>query len=163
MKFKTKLFATLALSAALATSLSAQMQERGMGQGAKKGMACEAKSGYGMKGYSQKGGCGVMPLLHKLNLSDEQKEKIQSIMQETMKKKESKYSAFGVDEFDKKKFIEQRMNEKEERIKLQASMLEKVYGVLSAKQKSQLRVLMDLKEERMKQGCNFDKNCNGRR
>jgi hypothetical protein len=42
-------------------------------------------------------------------------------------------------------------------------MIEKVYALLTEKQKSQLRVLMDLKEERMKQGCNFDQNCNGRR
>lgn len=54
-------------------------------------------------------------------------------------------------------------NAKEERIKLQADMIEKVYALLTPKQKSQLRVLMDLKDEKMKQGCNFDKNCNGRR
>jgi Spy/CpxP family protein refolding chaperone len=162
MKLKTTILAALALSAMLATSMNAQMQEKGMGQ--KGGMACEAKQGSKMKGnYNQKGGYGIMSLLHKLNLSDDQRQSIQTIMQETMKKKESKYSAFSEDGFDKSKYIKQMKNAPEERIKLQADMIEKIYAILTPKQKSQMRVLMDLKEEKMKEGCNFDKNCNGRR
>lgn len=160
MKLTTKVLTTLALSALLATSMNAQMQERGMGQ---KGMLCDAQKGSKMQGYSNQGSCGVMPLLHKLNLTDEQRTSIQTLMQETMKKKESRYSAFSEDGFDKSKYIKQMKNAKEERIKLQADMIEKVYALLTPKQKSQLRVLMDLKDEKMKQGCNFDKNCNGRR
>ncbi|PKN15344.1 MAG: hypothetical protein CVU67_01300 [Deltaproteobacteria bacterium HGW-Deltaproteobacteria-24] len=160
MKLKTTILGALALSAMLATSMNAQMQEKGMGQ---KGMLCDTQKGSKMQGYVSQGSCGIMPLLHKLNLSDEQRQSIQTIMQETMKKKESKYSAFSEDEFDKSKYIKQMKNAPEERIKLQADMIEKVYTLLTPKQKSQLRVLMDLKEEKMKQGCNFDQNCNGRR
>ncbi len=161
MKLKTKILSGLVLSTILATTMSAQMpmkdfKDRG-------NMACDANSSQ-MRGYEgYKGGHGIMPLLHKLALTEKQEQDIRTIMQETMKKRESKYSAFSEDGFDKSQYIKQMKNADENRIKLQAQTIEKVYAILTPKQKSQLRVLMDLKEERMKEGCTFDKNCNGRR
>jgi Spy/CpxP family protein refolding chaperone len=161
MKRTTKILATLALSAVLATAIHAQMENKPMSP--KANAACDMRDSK-MQGYhDQKGGHGIMPLLHKLNLTDEQEKSIRSIMQETMKKQESQYSAFSEDGFDKNKYIKQMKNADEDRIKLQAETIEKVYAVLTPKQKSQLRVLMDLKEEKMKEGCDFDKNCDGRR
>ena len=156
MKLRTKIFSAIAVSAILATSMSAQMQGKGMNY--QKAKACDMK-----KGYSKKSKCGFMPLVQRLNLSEEQQTSIRNIMKESLYKKESKYSDFGVDDFDKSKYIKQMKNAKENQIKLQAETIEKVYALLSDKQKSQLRVLMDLKEEKMKKGCDFDKNCNGRR
>ncbi|MFA6789120.1 MAG: Spy/CpxP family protein refolding chaperone [Arcobacteraceae bacterium] len=160
MRLKTKILSALALSAILATSMTAQMQEKGM---QKEGKACDMKQAK-MKGCDgQKGGHGIMPLLQKLNLTDEQQKNVKAIMQETMKKQESKYSAFSEESFDKNKYIKQMKNAQEDRIKLQAETIEKVYVLLTPKQKSQLRVLMDLNDEKMKKGCDFDKNCDGRR
>ena len=161
MRLKTTILTSLAMSAILATSVHAQMQEKPMMQ--KEGKACDMKQAK-MKGCDmQKGGHGIMPLLHKLNLTDEQQKSIKAIMDENMKKQESKYSAFTEDSFDKNKYIKQMKNAQEDRIKLQAETIEKVYALLTPKQKSQLRVLMDLNDEKMKKGCDFDKNCDGRR
>lgn len=162
MKLKTKILSGLVLSAILATAMNAQMPMKGFQD--KGNMACDGKSSQ-MKGFDghRGGGYGIMPLLNKLALTDAQEQDVKTIMQETMKKRESRYSAFSEDGFDKSKYIKQMKNADENRIKLHADMIEKVYGVLTPKQKSQLRVLMDLKEERMKEGCTFDQNCNGRR
>jgi len=161
MKLTTKILSGLALSAMLATAATAQMQDKGF-QG-KGNMACDAKSSK-MQGHeAHKGGHGILSLLQKLSLSDKQEKDIKTIMLESMKQRESKYSAFSEDGFDKSKYIKQMKNADETRIKHHADMIEKVYAVLTPKQKSQLRVLMDLKEEKMKEGCAFDKNCNGRR
>lgn len=163
MKLTTKILSTLAIGAILATSANAFMQEKGMKPQANEIM--DMKQGHPMYGndYHKGGSFGIMPLLHKLTLTDEQKNSIRKIMQESMKKQESLYSAFTEESFDKNKYIKQMKTAQEDKIKLQADMIEKVYGILTPKQKSQLRVLMDLQEEKIKEGCDFDKNCNGRR
>lgn len=162
MRLKTKILSALAISAILATAVNAQMQEKPMMQ--KEGKACDMKQEK-MKGCDSQrgGGHAIMPLLHKLSLTDEQQKSIKAIMQENMKKQESVYSAFTEDNFDKSKYIKQMKNAQEDQIKLQAETIEKVYALLTPKQKSQLRVLMDLNDEKMKKGCDFDKNCNGGR
>ncbi len=53
-------------------------------------------------------------------------------------------------------------------IESKAEMIEKVYNILTPKQKEQFKVLMDLKKRKkmsamMDKRMNFDKNCNGRR
>jgi periplasmic protein CpxP/Spy len=161
MKLKTTVLAALAMSALLATSMNAQMQEKGM---QKEGKSCDMKQAK-MKGCDGQrgGGHAIMPLLHKLNLTDEQQKSVKAIMEENMKKQESVYSAFTEDNFDKSKYIKQMKNAQEDKINLQAQTIEKVYALLTPKQKSQLRVLMDLQDENMKKGCDFDKNCDGGR
>lgn len=161
MKLRTKIFSAIAVSAILATSMSAQMQGKGVRGNAN---ACEYNQGYYKKAYKNyNGGYGIVSMVRQLNLSDEQTQSIKEYMKELMSKQESRYSAFSEDKFDKSKYIKQKKAAREDRIELKAQIIEKVYSILTAKQKSQLRVLMDLKEERMKEGCNFDKNCNGRR
>lgn len=163
MKLTTKILSSLAIGAILATSMNAAMEGKGMNQQANK--ACDMKQVHNMKGMEnhKAGSYGIMSLLHKLTLTDEQQISIKKIMQESMKKQESKYSAFSEDGFDKNKYIKQMKTAQEDRLKVHADIIEKVYAVLTPKQKSQLRVLMDLQEEKMKEGCSFDKNCNGRR
>jgi len=112
------------------------------------------------KGFGAK---SVMRLIHKVNLTQEQMQKIQDIRQKTHKKINVIYNAFDADSFDKKKYLDITMNQKENMLKLQADTIEKIYNVLTSKQKSQLKVLMDLQEEKMKQGYAVDKHCNGRR
>lgn len=162
MKLKTTILSSLAISAMLATVVHAQMQEKPMMQ--KEGKACDMKQSKMKSCDGQRGGGhAIMPLLHKLNLTDEQIKNVKAIMQETMKKQESVYSAFSEDSFDKNKYIKQMKNAQEDKINLQAQTIEKVYALLTPKQKSQLRVLMDLQDENMKKGCDFDQNCDGRR
>jgi len=108
---------------------------------------------HGMKGK------GVFALFKKLNLTDDQQTKLQKIMEDAAKKRESMFSAFSADKFDKDKFVKQAMNKKENMVKLRADVLEKAYNVLDKKQKSQLRVLMDLQEEK---GMTFDRYRHGR-
>lgn len=110
---------------------------------------------------------GFMPLLKKLSLTTSQKDSIKKIMQETFSKKISKYSAFTQDSFNKNQYVKDSMNHRDNMIKSKAETISKVYKVLTKKQKIQLKVLMDLQEEKMKnnmrqKGMNFDKNSNGR-
>lgn len=104
-------------------------------------------------------GMPMMQLFSQLNLTPAQQKDVQKIMQENKMKREGMFSAFGKDSFDKEKFIKQATQKRENMIKLRADTLEKAYNVLTQKQKQQLRVLMDLKEEK---GSRFDKYSNGR-
>lgn len=106
---------------------------------------------------------GFMFLLRELNLTTKQKDEIKKIMKDSFAKKTSLNQAFTAKSFDKQKYIKDSLSHRENMIKSKADMISKVYNVLSTKQKSQLKVLMDLKEEKLKtKGMNFDKNSNGR-
>ncbi len=129
-------------------------------------MSGQNQQGMGMKkmhmmkqGMHQQKRGSMMKLFRQLNLSAEQQTKLQDIMKNSMQKRESMFTAFSENGFDKDKFIKQAMNKKENMIKLKAQTLEKAYNVLDKKQKSQLRVLMDLQEQK---GLQFDRYCNGR-
>lgn len=153
-KIMTGLLATTILGATL---LNAQMNPENQPNSMKQ---MKMKGHHSMMGKHHG---GIMPLLFKLNLTQEQNDKVQKIMSEFKGKMPSPYEAFSSEKFDEDKYIKHAMTKKENMIKLRAKMISEVYDVLTKKQKSQLRVLMDLKEERMKEGCQFDKNSNGRR
>jgi Spy/CpxP family protein refolding chaperone len=147
----------------LATSILAgsALAYNGMGKGCN--MNDASKMGYKKHAMMNKKGYGkqmkFMRLFYQLNLTKEQESKIRDIVQSSMKKRESMFSAFSANGFDKDKFIKTAMNKKENMIKLKAQTIEEAYNVLTKKQKSQLRVLMDLKEEK---GFAFDRYSNGR-
>lgn len=159
MKTKTKIVTGMIVVVLGVSSLSAQMMND-----------CPYKSKANIHNGNMKGPHsmqrvhkGIMPFLFKLNLSDEQEAKIQKIIKEYKQNMPSPYSAFKADDFDKDAYIKQAMTKKENMIKLRATMISQIHKVLTDKQKSQMRVLMDLKEEKMKEGCRFDKNSYGRR
>lgn len=157
---KTKIVTGLMATLLGASLLNAQMMNQGDSRfDGKKAKMSHHKGAHGMKGSHM----SIMPLLFKLNLTQEQQEKVQKIMTKFKADMPSPYEAFSADKFDEEKYIKQAMTKKENMIKLRAKMISKVYDVLTDKQKSQLRVLMDLKEEKLKQGCRFDKNSYGRR
>ena len=56
--------------------------------------------------------------------------------------------AFTKDSFDKNKFISMMNDRRDNMIKSQAEIMEKSYAILT-KTKEQLKVLMDLRKERM--------------
>ncbi len=120
-----------------------------------------------MKKHSMKRHGGLMAMFKKLNLSEEQKEQISQIRKDMMKNRLSPSVAFTKDSFDKAKFIKIMKEKRENRIKSRADIIEKVYAILSSKQKEQFKVLLDLRAEKraamMERGMKFDKNCNDRR
>ena len=87
-----------------------------------------------------------MHLVFKLNLSKEQVDTITKIIYEDKPKKKMLYSAFNENGFDKEKFITQMKQQRENMLKSKAEKIDNIYNVLTKKQKSQLRVLMDLQE-----------------
>ncbi|XPV67994.1 MAG: Spy/CpxP family protein refolding chaperone [Halarcobacter sp.] len=108
-----------------------------------------------------------LSMVNKLNLTAEQKTKIFEIKKEMMKNKKSLNVAFTKTSFDKDKFIEIMKQKRDNMVESKAQMIEKVYAILTQTQKEQLKVLMDLREDKkmamMEKRMNFDKNCNGRR
>lgn len=87
-----------------------------------------------------------MHLVFQLNLTKEQVEKITDIMYQSRPDKKMLFSTFGEDGFDKEKFIAQMKQQRENMLESKAEKIEDIYNVLTKKQKSQLRVLMDLQE-----------------
>ena len=113
---------------------------------------------YKMKRGHNRG--GILHLVKKLNLDDSQKTKIKSIMNQRNTNEKTIASSFTSSSFDKNKYIDIIKDKKENMLKLRADKIEKVYNILNSKQKTQLKVLIDLKAE--KKGKHFDKRFNGR-
>lgn len=148
---KTKVVASLVLGLSLLTS------------------AYAGQNTFNAKGFknSQKM-CGKMHnkphmqgILKQLNLSDEQRSSIREIFMQSKQNKLKLSSAFGEKSFDKQKYEDILSQRRQNMIKNQANTMEKVYAVLTDKQKMQYKVLLELKEQKTRK--NFDKNRNGRR
>jgi len=102
-------------------------------------------------------------LMKSLNLSSEQQTKIKTIVAKHRKNKMKMSDAFSKTNFDKDKFIEIASQKRDNMIKSKANMIEEVYTVLTEEQKLQLKVLMDLKMNKMmSQRFNSDKHSYGR-
>ncbi len=67
------------------------------------------------------------------------------------KNQELPCDAFTKDSFDKDKFIKIMKDKREKNQELHADVIDKAYKVLDSKQKEQLRTLLDLRKEKMKQ------------
>lgn len=170
---KKTVLVTLGLTSLLAVGLYAgsnnmdkrqQMMQNGMQQGSMQQGRMNNKM---MKRHSKKSKHSVMSVFRKLNLSDEQQKQIFDIRKDIMKKRVTPDIAFTKTSFDKTKFIEIMKQKRENMIESKAEMIDRAYKILTTKQKDQLKVLMDLKTEKMNskmdRRMNFDKNCNGRR
>ena len=88
-------------------------------------------------------------MFKELNLTAEQEKKIQDIVQESRKDNKTINEAFTKDSFDKTKYLSIMNDKRDNMLKSQAEIIEKSYAILTAKQKEQLKVLMDLKKEKM--------------
>ena len=131
---KTKLLVATALTVVLSTGLYAASNEQGM-----------MKNG---KHMMKKGQKGPMSLLRQLNLTLDQKKQIRQIKQDLIKKTVTPNVAFTSSSFDKAKFIQIMKDKRDNKIEKKAELMEKVYNVLTSKQKEQFKVLMDLKQEK---------------
>jgi len=141
---KTKLLVATALTVVLSTGLYAANNDQGM-----------MKNG---KHMMKKGQKGPMSLLRQLNLTLDQKKQIRQIKQDLIKKTVTPNVAFTSSSFDKAKFIQIMKDKRDNKIEKKAELMEKIYNVLTSKQKMQFKVLMDLKQE--KRASMMDKRMN---
>ena len=148
MTTKNKLISGLVLSALLASGLYANncdMDKRGD----KKENCGMMKNDKMHKMGNHKG--GFVHFFKELNLTAEQETKLQQIVQDSRKNMKSEDEAFTKDGFDKAKYIQIMSEKRDNMLKSQAEIIEKSYAVLTAKQKEQFKVLMDLRKEKMNQ------------
>jgi len=109
--------------------------------------------------------------VYSLNLTRDQEMKIDKTIQEFKNKKFDKFNGFTKDGFDKQKFIEARKNAKEDKIKLKADLIEKIYKILSKDQilqmNKEIEMFKKMKEVEMykkmkRHGAKSGKHCNDR-
>ncbi len=141
---KRKLLAGLLISSVVATSVFANCGMMNNQKGAK----YESKKAYHMNKSNHKKGRHILAMFKQLNLTSEQKTKIKEIMLENRKNRKTVNEAFTKNSFDKQKYLEITSQKRENMLKSRADMIEKVYELLTTKQKEQLKVLMDLKKEK---------------
>lgn len=141
MTMKNKLISGLLLSTILGTGLyaAADMDKRGNSQ-------CMMQND---KMDNHRG--GIFHMFNELNLTAEQQTKLEQIINESRKNIKSEDEAFTKDGFDKAKYIQIMTEKRDNMLKSHADMMEKAYAVLTDKQKEQLKVLMDLRKEKMNQ------------
>lgn len=159
-----KIILGLTATALLTSSLLAFNGQGQMGQGPKQGF----KQGkMMMQGQRHKGKHMFMKTVMMLDLSDEQRTKIIAIVKKSMASMPNPHEAFTETSFDKKKFIKLANERRDAKIETRADMIEKVYAVLDASQKKDLKTMLDMKDimkKKMMRGMNCNaKNCNGGR
>lgn len=106
---------------------------------------------------------GVLRIIHELDLSSEQKDKIRDIMQNTKPKVESYAKAFENNRFNKEAYIDISMNKYKNMLEFKATLIEKIYTVLTDNQKTELKELIEKNSMHPKKGMKNDKHCNGGR
>jgi len=149
---KTKLLVATALTAVLSTGLYASCNSKAQGMNNGKHMM--------MKKGHHKGQKGPMSLLRQLNLTAEQNQQIVDIKKDLMKNRVTPDVAFTNNSFDKAKFIAIMKQKRDNKIESKAEMIDRVYKILTPKQKEQFKVLMDLKKEKRMTMMNKRMNCN---
>ena len=152
MKTKNRIFTGILISTVLASGLFAMgdMDKKDRKNIENKCMMSEETM---MKHHKET----ILYLFNELNLTGEQKTKIEQIVADVRKNEKTPDVAFTKDSFDKDKFISIMNDRRDNMIKSQAEIMEKSYAILTAKQKEQLKVLMDLRKERMENNKAFSK------
>ena len=93
----------------------------------------------------QHGKNNFMSAVKKLNLTQEQRQEIRSIMKANMKNRINPNDAITADGFDKALFIKLSKQKRESRIENKANMIESVYKLLNDSQKQELKKILDQK------------------
>lgn len=79
-----------------------------------------------------------------LDLSEEQKGKIDNIIKEFKAELSDPYEAFSDEEFDKDAFVKAQRDNIKTMIKNRADLIEKVYSVLTKEQRKDLKTILDM-------------------
>lgn len=143
MKIRNKVISGLVLSAVLTSGLFAMNGEMNKKDGDRKG--CDFKNSM----MHKKGEGHILGMFKSLNLTAEQQTKIEQIVADVRKNEKTPEDAFTKDGFDKAKYMEIMSEKRDNMLKSQAEVIEKSYAILTPKQKEQLKVLMELREEKM--------------
>lgn len=158
-----KIILSLGATALLASSLLAFNPQGNMEGGNNSG--CNQHKM--MKGQGHRGSHSMMRMFMKLNLSDKQKAEVKAIVKESRDSMPNPHSSFSDSDFDKKEFIKLTKAKRDAKIERRADMIEKVYNVLDASQKKDLKTMLDMKQlmrkNMMLEGSPNAKNCNGGR
>jgi Spy/CpxP family protein refolding chaperone len=151
MTTKNKLISGLVLSAILTSGLYAapEINQKNDERGSSDKLTCTMKKGEGHKMNMQQP--EFFGIFSELNLNDEQKTKIKTIMQDSRKNLKNSDEAFTKDSFDKDKYVQIMSEKRDNMLKSEAEVIEKTYAILTTKQKEQLKMLMDLRKEKMNQ------------
>ncbi|DAB28712.1 MAG: hypothetical protein A2513_10300 [Sulfurimonas sp. RIFOXYD12_FULL_33_39] len=119
------------------------------------------KCGKGVMKHNNHEGDRFMPLVMKLNLSDEQRKKIDEIMQENMKNMSNMPNmsdAFSDKDFDKKLFVKLQKEKNEKKTERKAQMIESIYAILTPTQKQEFKKIVDEKAAAKKEFFKGSKN-----
>lgn len=160
-----KMILGLTATALLASSLLAFNGQGQMQQGNNSGY----KQGKMMMQGQQRGKGGHMFIktIMKLDLTNEQRTQIMAIVKKSMQSMPNPHDAFTATSFEKKEFIKLAKERRDAKIETRADMIEKIYAVLDASQKKDLKTMLEMRDimrKNMGKGMNCNaKNCNGRR
>jgi Spy/CpxP family protein refolding chaperone len=149
-----KLILSIVATALVASSLVAFNPNADMKQG--DGPKC--KQGKMMKGQQNQGRHMFMKMVMKLDLDDNQRKEILAIVKKCKENVPNPKDAFTATSFDKDLFIKLAQEKRDTKIQRKADMMAKVYAVLNASQKKDLKTMMDMSEI-MKKSMNKCKKC----
>jgi Spy/CpxP family protein refolding chaperone len=152
MKIKNKIVSGLVLASLLAGGLYAANGDMDKKDDMRKGSDSRCMMDKGK--FEKKGPRGefhIFGMFKELNLTAEQDEKIKKIIEDSRKDEKSIEEAFTKEGFDKAKYVQIMSEKRDNMLKSQAEVIEKSYAILTPKQKEQLKVLMDLRKEKMEQ------------
>ena len=143
----TKIILSLGTSVLLATSLLASPTESCMEK--HDGPSSQEKKMH-MEGHKHHKGPRIVGMMMHLDLNDEQRKEMHSILKESMKNRANPSIAFSDSNFNKEKFITVLKQKQENKIEHQAELIEKLYNVLDKSQKKDLKTMLDMREVMMK-------------
>ena len=101
--------------------------------------------------------------VYSLRLTKEQEIKIDKTIQEFKNKRFNQFNGFTKDGFNKQKFINARKNAKEDKIKLKADLIEKIYHILDREQIEQMNKEIQIFKKMKENRGHHDKYSNDRR
>jgi Spy/CpxP family protein refolding chaperone len=105
----------------------------------------------------------LMRYLHELDLTKEQVSQVKEIMHNTKPKMESLSEVFKDGKFDKSRYIDISLNKHKNMVEYRATLIEKIYNILTIEQKKELKNMIDSKKFDDKRGLKHDKHSNGGR
>lgn len=151
MTRRNKILSGLVLSTVLATGLFAGSSDKNDDMKNDRNQShCMMKKDF-KQGGKHHGDKSPVNMFRQLNLTVDQESQIEKIMMDSRKNMKTIDEAFTKDSFDKDKYMKIMSEKRDNMLKSNAEVLEKSYALLTSKQKEQLKVLMDLKKERMEQ------------
>ena len=153
-----KIILGLTTAVLLTTSVLAYNGQSQMKNGCNK----EAKHSKMIHKKKHKDGFMFIKMVHRLDLSDEQRTKVKAIVKDCKQNMPNPSDAFSDSSFDKEKFIKLANEKRESKIKRKADMMQKVYALLNESQKKDLKTMLDMKNIKRKNMMNNHKgnSCN---